>query len=196
MFRALCEERQAVFDRYQLEDFARRVVGIGSVGTRCYVALLVCDDRNPLLLQIKQARQSVLEPFAAKSPYATQGQRVVTGQRVMQAASDIFLGWLRARDGNDYYVRQLRDMKISIPVEDLGACSLERYAEVCGWTLARAHAKGGDAATISGYLGKSDKFDQAIAQFAVSYADQTERDHAALVKAKKDRRIEVCEEDL
>jgi uncharacterized protein (DUF2252 family) len=192
----LSEDRQFVFDRYRLEDFARRVVGVGSVGTRCYVALLVCDDQNPLLLQIKEARRSVMEPFAEKCPYATQGQRVVTGQRLMQAASDIFLGWLRGGDGHDYYVRQLRDMKFSIPVEDVRACSLERYAEVCGWTLARAHAKGGDAATISGYLGESDKFDQAITQFAVAYADQTEQDHKMLEQADRDGRIKVCKENL
>jgi len=192
----LSEDRRFVFDRYRLEDFARRVVGVGSVGTRCYVALLVCDDQNPLQLQIKEARLSVLEPFAENCPYETQGQRVVTGQRMMQAASDIFLGWLRGGDGHDYYVRQLRDMKFSIPVEEVHSDSLERYAKVCGWTLARAHAKGGDAATISGYLGRSEKFDEAISLFAVAYADQTEQDHAALEKAKRDGRILVCEEDL
>lgn len=192
----LSDDRRFMFDRYQLEDFAWRVVGVGSVGTRCYVALLVCDDRSPLLLQIKEARRSVLEPFAENCPYETQGERVVAGQRLMQAASDVFLGWLRGRDGNDYYVRQLRDMKFSIPVEDLGACSLERYAEICGWTLARAHAKGGDAATISGYLGRSDKFTDALAQFALAYADQTEADHMALVNAKRTGRIEVCDENL
>jgi len=192
----LSDDRRFMFDRYRLEDFARRVVGVGSVGTRCYVALLVCDDTNPLLLQIKEARRSVLEPFAEKCPYQTQGQRVVAGQRLMQAASDVFLGWLRGGDGADYYVRQLRDMKFSIPVEDLGACSLERYAEICGWTLARAHAKGGDAATISGYLGRGDNFDEALSKFAVAYADQTEADHTALVNARRDGRIEVCEENL
>lgn len=190
------ESLRFTIDRYSLEDFATRVVGIGSVGTRCYVALLVCGDETPLLLQVKEARPSVLEPFTDKSPFDSQGQRVVVGQRMMQASSDILLGWLRDHKGRDYYVRQLRDMKFSVPVEDLGACSLERYADICGWTLARAHAKSGDAAAISGYLGRGDKFDVAVSQFAVAYADQTEQDHAALLKAKQSGRIEVQEEEL
>jgi uncharacterized protein (DUF2252 family) len=192
--KSLDESRQFVLNRYRLEDVATRVVGIGSVGTRCYVALLVCDDRNPLLLQIKEARKSVLEPFANASPYENQGQRVVAGQRMMQAASDIFLGWLRAGDGHDYYVRQLRDMKYSVPIEKLDPNNLERYAELCGWTLARAHARSGDAAAISGYLGRGDKFDQAVGQFAVAYADQTERDYENLVQARKSGRIQADDE--
>ena len=183
------ESRRFLLDRYRLEDFAVRVVGIGSVGTRCFVALLVCDDRNPLLLQIKEARQSVLAPFAGPSPYTNQGQRVVAGQRMIQAASDIFLGWLRARDGHDYYVRQLRDMKYSAPIDKLEPCDLDRYADLCGWALARAHARSGDAAAIGGYLGSGDQFDLAIGKFAVGYADQTERDHAALVQAQREGRI-------
>ena len=166
-----------------------RVVGIGSVGTRCFVALLVCDDRNPLLLQIKEARESVLAPHAAPSPHANQGQRVVAGQRMIQAASDIFLGWLRGRDGHDYYVRQLRDMKYSAPIEQLEPCGLDRYADLCGWALARAHARSGDSAAIDGYLGDGEPFDLAIGKFAVAYADQTEQDHAALEKAWRAGRI-------
>ena len=193
---SLSEERRFAFDRYRLEDFARRVVGVGSVGTRCYVALLVCDDHNPLFLQIKEARQSVLEPYAEKTPFANQGQRVVVGQRMIQAASDIFLGWLRGGDGHDYYVRQMRDMKFTMPVEELDSANFAQYAEICGWTLARAHAKSGDAATISGYLGNSDKFDAAIRQFAVAYADQTEADYHALEEARRAGRIEVCEEHM
>ena len=186
-----------MFDRYWLEDFALRVVGIGSVATRCYVGLFFCDDKNPLLLQVKEARQSVLEPYAAKSPFANQGQRVVVGKRLMQAASDIFLGWFRGRSGHDFYVRQLRDMKFSFPVEGYTAVQLERYADVCGWTLARAHAKSGDAATITGYLGGGDNFGSALAKFALAYADQTERDHAALVEAARTGRVEaVDDEDL
>ncbi len=192
---SLNEDRRFLFDRYRLDDFARRVVGVGSVGTRCFVALFVCDDLTPLLLQIKEARRSVLEPFTGKSPCDNQGERVVVGQRKMQAASDIFLGWLRSRDEHDYYVRQLRDMKYSVPIDKLDPERLGRYGELCGWTLARAHAKSGDAATISGYLGGSDKFDAAVGQFAVAYADQTERDHAALQQARKAGRIEVVEED-
>ncbi len=185
----LDESRRFVLDRYSLEDYAVRVVGIGSVGTRCFVALLVCDDRNPLVLQIKEARPSVLTPFAGPSPYANQGQRVVAGQRMIQAASDIFLGWLRARDGHDYYVRQLRDMKYSVPIDALEPGGLDRYADLCGWALARAHARSGDAAAIGGYLGGGDQFDLAIGTFAVAYADQTEQDHAALMHAERTGRI-------
>ncbi len=186
---SLDESRRFVLERYRLEDYATRVVGIGSVGTRCFVALLVCDDRNPLLLQIKEARQSVLAPYAGPSPYANQGQRVVAGQRMIQATSDIFLGWLRARDGHDYYVRQLRDMKFSVPIDDLEPCGLDRYAELCGWALAGAHARSGDAAAIDGYLGSGEQFDKAIGTFAVAYADQTERDHATLENARRAGRI-------
>jgi uncharacterized protein (DUF2252 family) len=181
--------RRFLLERYRLEDYAMRVVGIGSVGTRCFVALLVCDDRTPLLLQIKEARPSVLAPYAGPSPYANQGQRVVAGQRMIQAASDIFLGWLRGRDGHDYYVRQLRDMKYSAPIDQLEPCGLDRYADLCGWALARAHARSGDSAAIDGYLGDGEPFDLAIGKFAVAYADQTEQDHAALEKAWRAGRI-------
>lgn len=186
---SLPEERRVLFDRYQLEDFALKVVGIGSVGTRCYIALLFSEDNHPLILQVKEACPSVLEPYTAKSQYENQGQRVVTGQRLMQSSSDIFLGWTKGRGGNDFYLRQLRDMKFSLPIEGVSAVQLQRYAEFCGWTLARAHAKSGDAATISGYLGKGDQFDLAMGEFAIAYADQTERDHAALVEAVKTGQI-------
>ncbi|CCI09581.1 DUF2252 domain-containing protein [Microcystis aeruginosa] len=192
---SLPEERRVLFDRYQLEDFALKVVGIGSVGTRCYIALLFSEDNHPLILQVKEARPSVLEPYTAKSQYENQGQRVVTGQRLMQSSSDIFLGWTRGRGGNDFYLRQLRDMKFSLPIEGVSAVQLQRYAEFCGWTLARAHAKSGDAATISGYLGKGDQFDLAMGEFAIAYADQTERDHAALVDAVKTGRVEALVEE-
>ncbi|MBX9790997.1 MAG: DUF2252 domain-containing protein [Pirellulales bacterium] len=182
---SLPDDRRFVFDRYRLEDFALRVVGIGSVATRCYVALFYCDDRNPLLLQIKEARRSVLEPFAERSQYENEGQRVVVGQRLLQSASDIFLGWLRSADGHDYYVRQLRDMKFTPPVEDFSASQLGHYAEACGWALARAHARTGDAAMISGYLGRGERFDEVLGAFACGYADQIERDHAALTAAEQ-----------
>jgi uncharacterized protein (DUF2252 family) len=191
---SLPDERRFLFDRYRLEDFALRVVGIGSVGTRCFVGLLFCDDKNPLLLQVKEARASVLEPYAGKSPFENQGQRVVVGQRLTQAASDIFLGWVRTRTGHDFYVRQLRDMKFSMPVEEFNAGRLEQYAEVCGWSLARAHAKSGDPAVISGYLGGGDKSEVAMADFALAYADQIEQDHAALVAAERSGRIEALVE--
>ena len=192
---SLPEERRVLFDRYQLEDFALKVVGIGSVGTRCYIALLFSEDNHPLILQVKEACPSVLEPYTAKSQYENQGQRVVTGQRLMQSSSDIFLGWTRGRRGNNFYLRQLRDMKFSLPIEGVSAVQLQRYAEFCGWTLARAHAKSGDAATISGYLGKGDQFDLALGEFAIAYAEQTERDHAALVEAVKTGRVEALVEE-
>ncbi len=192
---SLPEERRVLFDRYRLEDFALKVVGIGSVGTRCYIALFFSEDNHPLILQVKEACPSVLEPYTAKSQYENQGQRVVTGQRLMQSSSDIFLGWTRGRGGNNFYLRQLRDMKFSLPIEGVSAVQLQRYAEFCGWTLARAHAKSGDAATISGYLGKGDQFDLALGEFAIAYADQTERDHAALVDAVKTGRVEALVEE-
>ncbi|GCA73793.1 hypothetical protein MiTe_00613 [Microcystis aeruginosa NIES-2520] len=192
---SLPEERRVLFDRYRLEDFALKVVGIGSVGTRCYIALFFSEDNHPLILQVKEACPSVLEPYTAKSQYENQGQRVVTGQRLMQSSSDIFLGWTQGRRGNNFYLRQLRDMKFSLPIEGVSAAQLQRYAEFCGWTLARAHAKSGDAATISGYLGKGDQFDLALGEFAIAYAEQTERDHAALVEAVKTGRVEALVEE-
>jgi uncharacterized protein (DUF2252 family) len=180
-----------LLDRYRLEDFAMKVVGIGSVGTRCYIVLLVDKDGHPLLLQFKEACRSVLEPYCGKSQYQLQGQRIVVGQRLMQSASDIFLGWVRGRQQHDFFVRQLRDMKYTAPVEKFSAVQLKQYAQVCGWTLARAHAKSGDAASISGYLGGGDAFELALATFAQSYADQTERDHAALVEAVRAGRIQA-----
>ena len=149
------------------------------------------------LLQIKEACSSVLEPYAGKSRYDNHGQRVVIGQRLMQASSDIFLGWARSNVGRDFFVRQLRDMKMSAPIgEGITNQQLNLYAELCGWTLARAHARSGDAATISGYLGKTDNFDEAIGEFALAYADQTRRDHAALVEAVNSGRIKaIIEED-
>lgn len=192
---SLPDELHGLLDRYRLEDTAIKVVGIGSVGTRTYIGLFFSRDNHPLLLQFKEARPSVLEPYAGKSRYENQGQRVVMGQRLMQACSDIFLGWTRSRLGRDYFGRQLRDMKFSLPVGGYGARELKHYSKVCGWVLARAHAKSGDAAMISGYLGKSDQFDLAIGAFAEAYADQNERDHAALVAAVKAGRVEALIED-
>jgi uncharacterized protein (DUF2252 family) len=195
--RSLPDDRRVLLDRYHLEDFAFKVVGIGSVGTACMVALFSSQDGHPLLLQFKEARESVLAPYAGPSVYENQGQRIVVGQRLMQASSDIFLGWAHGRLGRHFFGRQLRDMKMSFPVAGLSSEQLERYASACGLTLARAHAKSGDAATISGYLGKSDKFDEAMGEFALTYADQTVRDHAALVAAVREGRVEaLLEEDL
>lgn len=192
---SLSDERRVLLDRYQYADYALKVVGIGSVGTRCYVMLLFSEENHPLIMQVKEARRSVLEPYTQPSVYDNQGQRVVMGQRLMQSSSDIFLGWVRGRRGYDFFVRQLRDMKMSVPIEGIGADQLSRYAEYCGWTLARAHAKSGDGATISGYLGKGEAFDDAMAEFAVAYADQTERDHASLVEAVRQGRIQALEEE-
>lgn len=180
-----------LFEHYHFEDFAFKVVGVGSVGTRCFVVLFLADSNDPLLLQAKEARASVLEPYAGKSKYDHHGQRIVVGQRLMQSASDMFLGWMTAIDGTHYYIRQLRDMKFSVPLDALKVQQLGRYADVCGWVLARAHAKGGDAAMICGYLGRSDAFDQALGKFALAYADQTEKDHAALDRAVKSGRVQA-----
>ncbi len=181
--RTLCPPTcHKLFDHYRFEDYAFKVVGVGSVGTRCFVMLFMADSDDPLLLQAKEARPSVLEPYAGKSKFDHHGQRIVVGQRLMQSASDMFLGWMTGIDGIHYYIRQLRDMKFSIPLDAIDAPELARYADVCGWVLARAHAKGGDAAMISGYLGKSDAFDQALSKFALAYADQTEQDYKSSVK--------------
>lgn len=193
---SLPHERRVLFDRYRLEDIALKAVGIGSVGTYCFVGLFFSAENHPLLLQFKEACPSVLEPYAGKSVYENHGQRVVTGQRLMQSSSDIFLGWTQGQKGRDFFVRQLRDMKMSAPIEGASAEQMKMYAELCGLTLARAHAKSGDAALISGYLGKSDTFDQAIGEFALTYADQNAKDHAALVAAEKSGRIKaLIEED-
>jgi hypothetical protein len=190
-------ERRVLFDRYRLEDFVVKAVGIGSVGTYCFVGLFFSAENHPLLLQFKEACPSVLAPFAGKSDFENQGERVVTGQRLMQSSSDIFLGWTQGESGRHFFVRQLRDMKMAAPVEGATVDQMKLYAELCGLTLARAHAKSGDAALISGYLGKSDTFDLAIGEFAQSYAEQNAKDHASLVAAEKSGRIKVLiEEDL
>ena len=184
-------ERRVILDRYHIIDVARKVVGIGSVGTRCAVALLMAGEHDPMLLQFKEALPSVLEPYAGKSRYVNHGERVVTGQRMLQSASDVFLGWTRDAEGRSYYFRQLRDMKMKIDLENMTRGDWLEYVEICGWTLARAHARTGDAAKIGGYLGKSEKFDVALAKFAASYADQADRDHAALVKAIRAGRLKA-----
>lgn len=193
---SLPDERRILFDRYSLQDFVMKAVGIGSVGTHCWVGLFFSAENHPLLLQFKEACPSVLEPYTDKSQYANHGQRVVVGQRLMQSASDIFLGWTRGRGGRDFFVRQLRDMKMSARItEGVSVKQTMLYAELCGRTLAHAHAKSGDAALISGYLGKSDEFDQAIGDFSLAYADQNERDYAALVEAVKAGKVQALVED-
>jgi uncharacterized protein (DUF2252 family) len=188
----LPEERRVLFDRYRLIDVAFKVVGVGSVGTFCAVGLFMTPDEAPLFLQIKEAQASVLAPFAGASAYANQGQRVVVGQRVMQAASDVFLGWTDdGPDNRHFYIRQLKDKKLASIGEIMERDALRFYAELCGTTLARAHARSGDAALISGYLGSSEAFDAAIQEFAVDYADQSEHDHRRLAEAVRSGRVEA-----
>jgi uncharacterized protein (DUF2252 family) len=180
--KTLAEGRRALFDRFELVEAAVKVVGVGSVGTRCYVALFLAAPDDPLFLQVKEARRSVLEPYLRRSSAAHNGQRVVVGQRLMQSSGDIFLGWSRGPGGRDFYVRQLRDMKVSADIEK-GPRMMRAYATPCGRALARAHDKAGDAAMIAGYLGGSDEFDEALADYAVGYADQSASDHASFVRA-------------
>ena len=193
--RTLETDRRYLLEQFEFCDMARKVVGVGSVGTRCWIVLMLGrDEADPLFLQVKEAETSVLSRFVGSSKYANQGQRVVAGQRLMQASSDIFLGWQRIEAGldgqsRDFYVRQLRDWKFSIEVALLRPEGLQLYGALCGWTLARAHARSGDRIAIASYLGGSDVFDKAIARFSPAYADQNERDHQALVDAVKAGRI-------
>jgi uncharacterized protein (DUF2252 family) len=188
--RTLQEDRRHLLDRYRFVDAVTKVVGVGSVGTRAYVVLLEGHDENdPLFLQVKEAGPSVLQGHLPSSTHEHHGHRVVAGQRLMQAASDIFLGWFRGTGGRDFYWRQLKDMKGSANVEGMSPDELVIYAGLCGWALARAQARSGDRVKIAAYLGKSERFDGAIADFAEAYADQTERDHAALCAAVKAGRV-------
>ena len=195
--KTLSDDRRHLVEHFRYMHMARKVVGVGSVGTRAWIVLLLgCDDEDPLFLQFKEAQASVLEPYAGKSKFADHGKRVVEGQRLMQAASDIFLGWEnvpRGLDGKsrDYYARQLWDWKLSADVEKMPPNELVIYGEMCGWTLARAHARSGDRIAIGAYLGKNESFDQAIAEFAVAYADQNQRDYEALVDAVKAKRVKA-----
>jgi uncharacterized protein (DUF2252 family) len=197
--RTLPHDLRALLEGFRSVDLARKVVGVGSVGTRSWVLLLLGrDERDPLFLQIKEAEASVLEPLLGRSRFANHGQRVVEGQRLMQASSDIFLGWIRTKetlDGElrDFYVRQLWDWKSSVDIETILPRGLDAYAVACGWTLARAHARSGDRIAIAAYLGKSDSFDRAIAAFAAAYADLNERDHEALVEAVRAGRVTATE---
>ena len=186
----LSHSAQSLFDRYELRDAAIKVVGIGSVGTNCWVFLFMAGEGDPLFLQIKEARRSVLQPFAGASAFENEGQRVVNGYRLMQPASDVFLGWSRGRT-RDFFIRQLRDIKISIRVETFKAPEMNLYATWCGKALALSHARSGCAITLSGYMGKSAAFDRAVAAFALAYADQNERDHAALDRAIRGGKIEA-----
>ena len=199
--RTLETDRRYLLEQFEFADMARKVVGVGSVGTRCWIILLLGrDGSDPLFLQIKEAEASVLGRFVGASKYNNQGQRVVAGQRLMQAASDIFLGWQRTEAGldgkqRDFYIRQLRDWKFSMPIEIMVPRGMRIYGQMCGWTLARAHARSGVRIAIAAYLGSADVFDQAITRFAAAYADQNERDHKSLVDAVASGRI-IAEPDM
>lgn len=185
----LPDDRKVLLDHYEIKDMAMKVVGVGSVGTRCGILLMMSATNEPLFLQVKEARVSVMEPYIGKSKYKNRGQRVVVGQRIMQSASDMFLGWTEGSAGRHFYIRQLRDTKIKPLVETFNAERMKKYALLCGGALARAHAKGGNPAVIAGYLGKSNKFDKAIADFAVAYARQNEKDYNALKDAVQKGRL-------
>jgi len=192
----LQEDRRVLVKRYHRRDVAFKTVGVGSVGTFCAVGLFVADDGSPLLLQIKEAQESVLAPFAGASDYANHGERVVVGQRMMQAATDVFLGWTQSQiNGRYFYVRRLKDSRLAnvgVILEE----ALPFYADLCGRTLARAHTRAGDAVALSGYLGEDSEFDKAIAEFAMAYADQTQRDWRALLDAIKAGRISAEEQPV
>ncbi len=190
----LPEQTPTLFDRFHFFDLAFKVVGVGSVGTYCGIALFMAADDDPLFLQIKEARASVLEPYAGKSLHANHGQRVVVGQRLMQSASDVFLGWTRGKNYRDVYIRQLRDMKMSAIIEDWDAPMLRHYARMCAHALARAHARTGDAAMMAGYMGSGQTFDDAIGEFAVEYAAQNRTDYRAFIKAIREGRIPAAVE--
>jgi uncharacterized protein (DUF2252 family) len=199
--RSLGTDRRYLLEQFEVADIARKVVGVGSVGTRCWIVLMLGrDSSDPLFLQVKEAGPSVLEGFAGASEYASHGQRVVAGQRLMQAASDMFLGWHRSRPragsaSYDFYIRQLRDWKASADITTMSPAAMRAYGQLCGWTLARAHARSGDRIAIAAYLGRSAVFDQAIGEFAAAYADQNERDYRALAAATKAGRV-PAERDL
>ena len=188
-YNSLTDDKKSLLDRYRLEDIALKVVGVGSVGTRCLIGLFNVNDEDAIILQFKEGKQSVLEKYAGKSAYSNHGERIVNGQRLMQTVSDIFLGWTNSKSGFDFYVRQLRDMKASANIELFTPNFLKDYSILCGWTLAKSHAKAGRSPEIAGYVGKSDAFATAITEFAIQYAEQTEKDYQLLIAAEKDKRI-------
>lgn len=194
--KSLADDRKKLLQHYQITDVARKIVGVGSVGTRCWLIFLTGNGSNdPLFLQVKEAQPSVLEPYVDKSVYANPGQRIVAGQKLIQGAPDIFLGWGEL-EGFKFYVRQLRDMKggVEFDADKSKIKNLPQYSRLCAWALALAHAKSGDAAMISGYIGDGEDLDKAMVRFAFDYAEQTEKDHAALAAAAKSGRIKVASE--
>lgn len=193
--RSLPPGYKTLLDRFKMKDVAMKVVGVGSVGTACWVILLMTGDGEPLFLQAKQARRSVLEPYAGNSVFTNSGERIVNGYRLMQPYSDPFLGWSEASTGLQYFLRQLRDIKIKLKVEEFDKSKMNHFADWCGEALALSHARSGDAAVLSGYMGKSDVFDQAIADFSFAYAEQNEKDFAGLTRAIKSGKLEAKYED-
>ncbi len=187
--KTLPDERRVLLDRYVVTDHAMKVVGVGSVGTRCGMLLMMGGPEDPLFLQIKEACASVLEPYLGKSAYDNHGERVVIGQRLMQSASDLFLGWTYGHGGRHFYIRQLHDVKVKLMVELYDSLTMSVYAEYCGWVLARAHARSGNPKLISEYLGGGDRFDESLADFAEAYADQNEHDYREFVRAVRKRRL-------
>jgi uncharacterized protein (DUF2252 family) len=188
----LSADCEVLFNRFRVVDVAYKVVGVGSVGTRCFIALFCGDQDDHLFLQVKEARASALKGLAGPSRFANNGERVVAGQRLMQSASDIFLGWTRGMNDRHFYVRQLRDMKIAPNLTGYTPGTLAAYGHLCGRALARGHAKSGDAATITGYLGTSDVFDEAIADYALAYADQVEKDYELFRAATRAGRFPIA----
>ena len=189
--KTLPDERRVLLDRYTVTDHAVKVVGVGSVGTRCGILLLMAGPKDPLFLQVKEANSSVLEPYLGKSAYDNHGERVVIGQRLMQAASDSFLGWTYGGGGRHFYIRQLHDVKVKPMVETYDPPTMNVYAAYCGWVLARAHARSGDPKLISQYLGGSDRFDQSFADFAEVYADQNDKDYQEFARAVRKHRLQA-----
>jgi uncharacterized protein (DUF2252 family) len=187
-------DRKLLLDNYHIVDVALKVVGVGSVGTRCLVALMMNDNQEPLFLQVKEAQPSVLEQFTTPSEFKHAGERVVQGQRLIQSASDVFLGWATDREGRCYYLRQLRDKKMSVRLEQFSKGLLVSYAHICGNILARAHCKTAQGPFICGYMGKKDVFAKAICQFATGYADQTERDYNDFMRAIKAGKLEITDD--
>jgi uncharacterized protein (DUF2252 family) len=193
-YQSLPDDKKSLLSRYKIEDVALKVVGVGSVGTRCLVGLFASNDEDAIVLQFKEGNSSVLEQYAGNSTYANHGERIVNGQRLMQTVSDIFLGWTKSQDGTEFYVRQLRDMKASANVDNFTPRLLLEYASLCGWALAKSHAKAGRSPEITGYIGKTEAFANSVTEFAVQYADRTEKDFALLKDAEKTKRIKVTYE--
>jgi hypothetical protein len=193
-YQSLTDDKKSLLSRYKIEDIALKVVGVGSVGTRCLIGLFSVNNEDAIILQFKEGNRSVLEKYAGESVYANHGERIVNGQRLMQTVSDIFLGWTRTKDGMEFYVRQLRDMKASANADNFTPKLLLEYATLCGWALAKSHAKAGRSPEITGYIGKGDVFAEAVTEFAGKYADRTEKDYALLREAEKSKRIHAVHE--